>query len=103
VIVRFHESARDDYDGWVERLRSAPTGNAEVARIHAEQLIEQLKATGGAPAGAVYRNELTPPSWVWRFSADTWVRYVVREMRVGMFGGLTAEVVILAVATRPIA
>ena len=36
------------------------------------------------------------------FSADTWVRYVVREIRVGMFGGLTAEVVVLAVATRPI-
>lgn len=101
VIVKFHESARDDYNAWVERLRTAATGNVEVARIHAEELIGQLKVSGGAPAGAVFRAELAPPSWVWRFSADTWVRYIVRDIRVGMFGALTVEVIVLAVATRP--
>lgn len=101
VIVKFHESARDDYDAWVARLRSAPTGNAEVARIHAEELVKQLRATDGMPAGAVFRDDLDPASWVWRFSADTWVRYVLKDIRVGMFGGLTVEVVVTAVATRP--
>ena len=63
----------------------------------AEELIRELERTGGAPAGAVFRAELDPPSWAWRFTAETWVRFVRRERRLGLWGGVVVEVIVTAV------
>jgi len=99
VVVKFHESARADYEAWQAHLSQPPTGNPGIASLHAEELTRELQRTGGAPAGALFRVDLDPPSWVWRFTAETWVRFVRRERRLGLWGGVVVEVIVTAVLT----
>jgi hypothetical protein len=101
VVVKFHHSARADYLAWQTRLRDSRSGNAEVARIHAEELIRELEQHNGMPPGAKFRADVDPPSWIWRFSADTWVRYVLRDRRSGLWGSSVREIIVTAVANQP--
>ena len=97
VVVKFHESAHADYEAWKARLSKEPSGNPGIARLHAEELIAQFETHGGRPPGAVLRHELDPPSWIWRFASDTTIRFVRREQRKGIWGGLFVEVLIIGV------
>jgi hypothetical protein len=101
VIVKFHETARTDYEEWQARLSESPTGSEELARVHVEELIRRFEETGGLPAEATFHPDLDPPSWVWRFSSDTWVRFTRRVTRSGMFGRPTAEVIVIGVSVHP--
>jgi hypothetical protein len=101
VVVKFHESARADYDAWQARLAASPTGNPAVARVHAEELVRHLVQTNGLPPGATFHPELDPPCWVWRYSADTWVRFVHKGRRTGAWGGVVLEVVVTGVSSLP--
>jgi hypothetical protein len=98
VIVKFHETARADYEDWQARLSESPTGNEGMARLHVEELIRRLQETGGLPTEATFHPELDPPSWIWRFSSDTWVRFTRKETRTGLWGRPTAEVLIIGVS-----
>lgn len=101
VVIRFHESVRAAYEEWQARLSRPPTGNPGVARLHAEELIRQLRDSDGLPEGAHFHPELDPPSWVWRFATDTWVRFTHQQRRVGLWGGRVAEVLVIGVAPHP--
>ena len=103
VVVKFHKTARDAYQAWQARLSEPPTGNAGVALIHAEEMIRRLEETDGVPSGAKFHPEFNPPCWVWRFSTDTWIRFVHKSRRTGGWGwgGITLEVVVTDVLNQP--
>lgn len=101
VVVKFHDTARASYLEWQARLSQPPTGNPGIARVHAEELIHQLQVHGGVPPGAEFRPELDPPAWVWRYSSDTWVRFVLRERRLRLWGGTILEVRVTGVMNQP--
>jgi len=49
----------------------------------------------------VFRKDLNPPRWVFRYSSDTWVEFAHMESRTGVWGGVIREVVITGLATHP--
>jgi hypothetical protein len=94
VVIKFHESAKADYDAWIRRLSQPPTGNTGMALVHADELIRELQRTEGIPSQAIYHPELDPPSWVWRYTSTTWIRFV-RKQRRTILGGATLEIVVI--------
>lgn len=101
VVVKFHDSARADYEAWVARLSQPPTGNPGLAAIHVDEMIRQFREHDGRPPDAEFCPDLDPPSWQWRYSADTWVRFLTRVTRAGVWGGPSVEVIVTRVTNRP--
>jgi hypothetical protein len=101
VIVRFHESARVGYESWQARLSREPIGSHALARLHAEELIRQFEIHDGVPEGARFRSDLDPPAWIWRFSSDTWVQFIRRTRKVGLWGQVAVEILVTGLRNHP--
>jgi hypothetical protein len=102
VVVKFHQNARKDYDEWQTRLSQPPTGNAGIARMNAEEMVRQFEKSNGIPSGAKLRAERDPQVWEWRFSSDTWIQFICRKRRQGLWGGASLEVIVTAITNQPL-
>ena len=98
VVVKVHRTAETDYRAWQARLRQPPTGNAGIARLHAEELFRRLIDSQGEPPNSEKDESQNPPIYVWRYANDTWIRFIHRD-ETGRFGSRVRKVVILGIAT----
>jgi hypothetical protein len=75
VRVAFHRSSETSLRGWNTRLSQPPGGDPALALFMREELVRKLTESEGFPNGAMFRRDLTPPCWVWRFADGAWVRF----------------------------
>lgn len=98
VIVKVHEQARADYEAWMARHSRPPTGSAELAKLLRDELLAELERTEGRPTGALWVEMGSQSHYQWRFSADTWVRFVLSDQPPKWLRPAVRKVVITAIA-----
>lgn len=103
VVVKFHRSAEPDYRAWRQRNSRPPVGSPAMAQLLEDELRGHLERIQGMPDGAAANAEADPPYWIWRFSSDTWVRYILKDRTEWPLGGWVRKVVILAIRNVPLA
>ena len=103
VVVKVHRSAEPDYRAWRQRNSRPPSGSPEMAQLLEDELCGHLERAQGRPEGAKVNADADPPYWVWRFSSDTWVRYILKDRTEWPLGGRVRKVVILAIRNAPLA
>jgi hypothetical protein len=72
------------------------------ARFHEAELVRVLVESEGMPAGATKDSSVEPPVWLWKYSASTWVRYILRDESTGFLGPKRRRVIILAIGPPPL-
>lgn len=96
TVVKIHDAAMEEYEAWIARHSQPPTGSREMAKLLEAELFAELVRTKGEPA-EVKRVECGELShFHWRFSADTWVRFVLHEIPRSMFRKAGRKVVIIS-------
>jgi hypothetical protein len=97
--VRFHVDTERDFAKWIHGNDVRRGSHPAITEALIDELISELKASEGNPIGAFFVPQLQPPRWVWRFSSDTWISYILRTKRTGLFGSVTLEVIVLSIAS----
>lgn len=100
TIVKIHEAIAADYIAWQERNRRPPTGSDDMARLLEQELIAELGRTDGFPPSAKFIEGGGQSYWLWRYTADTWVQFVIHD-QAGWFGSRLRKVVIIGIADSP--
>lgn len=100
TVVKVHDSVAADYLAWVERNRRPPTGSDDMARLLEQELFAELKRTDGFPSSARYVESDDGSFWLWRYTADTWVQFVIHD-QAAWFGGRVRKVVITGISDSP--
>lgn len=97
--VRFHRGTTKDLATWIQQQDRRLGGHPAMTETLLDEMTAELKKTEGRPLGAFYVPTLSPPRWVWRFSADTWISYVRQTKRYGFFGSVRLKIVVLSIAS----
>jgi len=98
VVVKIHEAAMAEYEAWMAWHSQPPTGSRELAKLLKDELFAELVRTEGKPVGVKWV-ELGPLShYKWRFSADTWVRFVLHDQPRRLLRPASRKVVITSIS-----
>jgi len=92
TVVRVSETCRAAYEAWFR-------ANGELAGVLEDELRAELIRRDGQPESAHFVPDGNPPCWVWRFNANTTIRYTLREEAVSgwLFGKRRRKVVIIGI------
>jgi hypothetical protein len=100
IAVKVHRAAEAAFIAWRQRNSQPPGGDPALAQFHEAEMFRQLIVAGGVPAGAEKDESVHPPIYGWRYSNDTWVRFIHRD-EIGRFGGRVRKVIIIEIVTSP--
>ena len=100
VEVKIHRMAAGGITGWRERLVSQPPHDENLWRVHLDAMTAEFVRTEGLPDGATFVSDLRPPRYVWRFAADCWIHFILKELS-GWFRSTGREVVVIDVTDLP--
>ena len=101
VVVKRHRQSAVGFLSWQARVAATPPHDPAVWSVLWEEAIRQFEAHAGLPTAAVWHARLTPPRYVWRFSADTWIHFVVKQKKDNWLAPTHREVVVIEVSDRP--
>lgn len=98
VVVKIHEAAMAEYEAWMARHSQPPTGSEEMAKLLYDELVAELVRTHGEPNGVerVAMGELS--HFLWRYSSDTFVRFVLHKVPGTFFRKPGRKVVITSIS-----
>jgi hypothetical protein len=98
VTVKIHDYARTEYEAWMARHSQPPTGSPEMAKLLYDELVAELVRTHGEPKGVerVAMGELS--HFLWRYSSDTFVRFVLHKVPGSFFRKAVLKVVITSIS-----
>jgi hypothetical protein len=97
VTVKIHEYARPEYEAWMAR-HSQPPGSPDMAKLLRDELFAELVRTEGEPDGARRIGGGDFSHYQWRYSADTWVRFVIHKIPRSVFRKSGRKVVITSIS-----
>lgn len=97
VTVKIHNYTRPEYEAWMSR-HSQPPGSPEMAKLLRDELFAELVRTEGKPVGVKWIEAGPDSHYKWRFSADTWVCFVLRDSPKGMWRRAIRKVVITSIS-----
>jgi hypothetical protein len=80
VVVKFHESARLGVQQWYASLGATRDQRKEARDALLAALREHFRQHAGFPPTAVPDRSRHPPVWVWRFTTNLYLEYVVQEV-----------------------
>jgi hypothetical protein len=95
IEAKYHRMAEASLRAWHTRLAAIPGGN-ELAHFHQEEVLRELERQKGLPDGAEFASEFDPPCYIWKSSADTWVRYIIKDQTFGPFV-LSRKIVVIRI------
>ncbi len=98
VTVKIHDYARAEYEVWMARHSQPPTGSPDMAKLLRDELFAELVRTNGEPAGVKRIERGEQSHFHWRFSTDTWVRFVIHEIPRSFFRKAGRKVIITSIS-----
>jgi hypothetical protein len=81
VVVKFHETARQDLRVWARSLRGPRSYRRLFAQNALAELLRLLEALGGPPSGAEPELGVEPAVWWWQYYPQFWIRFAIRDVR----------------------
>ena len=101
VSVKWSRLALAGLNEWLAWVRQTPGGSVERAEFERGELEGQLARYRGRPPGAkvISANVPDETEYLWQYSNIS-VRYLIKDHRARMFGGVRRTIVVLEVGIR---
>jgi hypothetical protein len=86
---------------WQARVASQPPHDPKVWIVLWVEAVRQFEAHQGLPPAASWEATLSPPRYVWRYTADTWIHFIVKQKKDSWLTATHREVVVIEVTDLP--
>jgi hypothetical protein len=101
VTVVAHEFSRLGFQAWEARILSRPGGSKAMFHLNVKEMKAEFLRHNGLPDNAVLLKQITPPTYLWHFASDVYVRFQIEEKQAFPFGAVSRKVLILNVTPHP--
>jgi len=79
VIVKFSATVRPALLRWKATLGANARQRSERYAVYLEAMLDAFRQSDGIPPAAIADNSKTPVVWIWKYTNDFYVQFVVRD------------------------
>lgn len=101
VVVKRHRQSAIGFVTWQARVAAQPPHDPAVWRVLWDEAVRQFETHDGLPPAANWHAQSSPPRYVWRYTSDTWIHFVVKQKKDAWFTPTYREVVVIEVSVTP--